>query len=180
MESIGDILRNERERRGLTLQEVNEASKITIQNLTALEENRFDFFPNRVYARAFLRDYSNFLGLDSAALLARYEDEWNKTIEGEVVEPKKCPLLRALAYIAIFLIIAAGLGYAGYYGWTSLEKKQVVPRVKRVSSGNASLPPGATLPPAPDVKLPEPTKQAKTPETTKKEVESPSQQSRTN
>ena len=67
MESIGQVLRAERDKRGLSLSEVYDDTKITIQNLEALEQDRFDYFPNRVYARAFLRDYANFLGLDSAS-----------------------------------------------------------------------------------------------------------------
>ena len=77
MDSIGQILRAGRETRGLSLDEVHEATNITVQNLSALEDDRFDHFPNRVYARAFLRDYSNFLGMDSPSLLTHYEEEWN-------------------------------------------------------------------------------------------------------
>ena len=76
MDSIGSILKSERERRKLTLADAHSVTKITPQNLAALEDDRFDTFPNRVYARAFLRDYANFLGLDSGPLLERYEEAW--------------------------------------------------------------------------------------------------------
>ncbi len=82
MESIGSILRQRRLERSLSLEEAHQATKITLPNLTALEEDNFAVFPNRVYARAFLRDYSNYLGLDSGELLQRYEEEWvNKQSE---------------------------------------------------------------------------------------------------
>ena len=74
MASIGQILRSERERRGVTLADVHSATKITPQNLEALEAENFGAFPNKVYTRAFLRDYANFLGLDSGPLLEMYEE----------------------------------------------------------------------------------------------------------
>jgi cytoskeletal protein RodZ len=114
--SIGEILRDKRESKGLSLEEVHEATKITVENLTALEENRFDAFPNKVYARAFLRDYANFLGLDSAVLLARYEDEWQTA---EPVEPagtkRSGRPFKVLAYIvsigAICVIVVGVWGF---------------------------------------------------------------------
>ncbi|MDO8589529.1 MAG: DUF4115 domain-containing protein [Armatimonadota bacterium] len=73
MGSIGQTLRQHRENLGISLAEVHSATRITPQNLEALEEERFDIFPNKVYTRAFLRDYANFLGLDSGVLLEQYE-----------------------------------------------------------------------------------------------------------
>lgn len=76
--AIGQVLRQERERQGLTLADAHNATKITPQNLDALEQDRFTVFPNRVYARAFLRDYANYLGLDSGPLLEQYEAQWGR------------------------------------------------------------------------------------------------------
>ena len=144
MGSIGEILKQERQNRGLELEQVHEASKITLQNLTALEEDRFDYFPNKVYARAFLRDYANYLGLDSAALLTRYEDEWNSNSkEPEVVAPiAGRSVWKKIGYSFICLIAIAGLGAALYFGWIGYEKQNSANRVKRHSIKNniATLP----------------------------------------
>ena len=114
MESIGTILRHERERRGLSMQEVFESTKITVLNVEALELDRFESFPNKVYARAFLRDYANFLDIDSGALLQRYESEWFVT---PIVEAQQVPVKRknVAAWTMVFVLIIAIIG--GAYIW---------------------------------------------------------------
>jgi cytoskeletal protein RodZ len=120
-ETIGAILVREREKRGLSLEDVHDATKITTHNLAALEEDRFDHFPNRVYARAFLRDYSNFLGLDSAELLDRYEADWQGvTREVAPPQPRHRSPWKAIAVTFLTLIVLGGLVAAGYFynnGW---------------------------------------------------------------
>ncbi|MHB9036751.1 MAG: helix-turn-helix domain-containing protein [Armatimonadota bacterium] len=120
-ETIGAILIRERERRELSLEDVHESTKITVHNIAALEEDRFDHFPNRVYARAFLRDYSNFLGLDSGEMLEKYEADWQGvTREVSVVLPKRRSPWRATVATLLTLIVLGGLAAAGYFynnGW---------------------------------------------------------------
>jgi len=150
MESIGLVLRQERERRGLALQDVHDATRITSQNLSALEDDRFDYFPNRVYARAFLRDYANYLGLDSAELLARYEETWNSTSEvTPAPAPRRGSAWNVLGWVALVVVILASLGAAAYYGFEVYGKKPT-PAVAR----KAPVAPRddlATLPKAPSV-----------------------------
>ena len=157
MESIGEILKQQREQRGLALEQVHDASKITVHNLSALEEDRFDYFPNRVYARAFLRDYANYLGLDSTALLTRYEEEWNATPkEPEVVAKPSGSIWRGIGYSFLALVIIAGLGAAAYFGWSTRNGKTNIPSVKRQASAPpkenvATLPkPGVVAPKKPE------------------------------
>lgn len=111
MESIGDALKTRRAEKGLALADVFDATKITMQNLAALEENRFDAFANRVYARAFLRDYANFLELDSNELLQRYESDWVMPTAPPVVKKKKSPA----AAILVALLLLGGISAGGYY-----------------------------------------------------------------
>ena len=151
MDSIGQILRSGRETRGLSLDEVHEATRITVQNLTALEDDRFDHFPNRVYARAFLRDFSNFLGLDSPSLLTRYEEEWNPAPEVAAVPKPQASAWRVLGYTLLVLVIMAGLCAAGYFGWNYYEQHQRIAakpptRTHYVNNG-ATLPTVENLPP---------------------------------
>ena len=154
MQSLGETLKAQREERGLSLPEVHEATKITVPNLTALEQDKFDYFPNRVYARAFLRDYANFLRLDSAALLAQYEQDWNA---GRDVTPPPKPrvsLARAVGYVVLAMIIMGGLTTAGYYGWTEYEKR-TASRAHVPETTTTTPDPGAILPPPTPVPPPE-------------------------
>jgi cytoskeleton protein RodZ len=70
MFEIGSTLRQARESRSLDLQDVAEATRIRVKYLAALEDERFGQLPEEVYARAFLRTYADFLGLESEIYVA--------------------------------------------------------------------------------------------------------------
>jgi cytoskeleton protein RodZ len=71
MANIGTTLREERIRLGLGIDQVEADTKIRAKYLMALEDERFDALPGTAYARAFLRDYAEQLGLDPQALVDR-------------------------------------------------------------------------------------------------------------
>ncbi|HEX2378495.1 MAG TPA: RodZ domain-containing protein [Gaiellales bacterium] len=71
MASIGTTLREERIRLGLGIDQVEADTKIRAKYLMALEDERFEALPGTAYARAFLRDYAEQLGLDPQALVDR-------------------------------------------------------------------------------------------------------------
>ena len=72
MDEIGHILREARENKGLTLEEVQAKIRINVRFLAALESGQYDVLPTPVHARGFLRNYARFLGLDPQPLLDRY------------------------------------------------------------------------------------------------------------
>jgi cytoskeleton protein RodZ len=65
---IGRLLEHKRKERGLTLEEVEQATKIRKRYLTGLEHDNYAILPDAVYARGFLKTYANYLGLDGEAL----------------------------------------------------------------------------------------------------------------
>jgi Helix-turn-helix domain len=65
---VGPSLREARSRRRLSLQEVEAATKIRMRYLKALESEDWDELPGDVYARAFVRTYAAYLGLDADRL----------------------------------------------------------------------------------------------------------------
>lgn len=73
MDELGHILREARENKGLTLQEVHEQTRINTKYLSAFETGQYDALPSPVHARGFLRNYARFLGLDPKPLLERYK-----------------------------------------------------------------------------------------------------------
>jgi cytoskeleton protein RodZ len=64
---IGRLLEHKRKERGLTLEEVEQATKIRKRYLTGLERENYAILPDAVYARGFLKTYANYLGLDGEA-----------------------------------------------------------------------------------------------------------------
>src|SRR5947209_10387867 len=83
MFDIGASLREAREKRGLTSEDVQEALRIRARYLTALEEERWELLPGDAYTKGFLRTYAEFLGLNGTL----YIDEYNERIANHVEEP---------------------------------------------------------------------------------------------
>ena len=65
---IGRFLEQKRKERGLSLEEVEQATKIRKRYLTGLEREDYAMLPDAVYAQGFLKTYANYLGLDGDAL----------------------------------------------------------------------------------------------------------------
>jgi cytoskeleton protein RodZ len=65
---IGRFLEQKRKERGLSLEDVEQATKIRKRYLTGLERGDYAMLPDAVYARGFLKTYANYLGLDGQAL----------------------------------------------------------------------------------------------------------------
>jgi hypothetical protein len=70
---IGRRLRAARARKGLELQDVERALCIRARHLRALEAERFDELPAEAYARAFLREYADHLGLNGDELVGAFD-----------------------------------------------------------------------------------------------------------
>ncbi|MBI5686358.1 MAG: helix-turn-helix domain-containing protein [Verrucomicrobia bacterium] len=72
METIGQQLREARERKKLSLETAAQGTKIKGEYLAALEADQFDRIEAPVYVRGFLRIYSQYLGLDSKPLVNQF------------------------------------------------------------------------------------------------------------
>lgn len=73
MQSIGERLEEARKRKGISLREAGEATKIRVDFLGAFEMNRFSEVPlPDIYKRGFLKNYARFLHLDPEKLLADF------------------------------------------------------------------------------------------------------------
>jgi len=70
---VGNSLQEARRRRGVALADAEAATMIRSRYLDALEHERFELLPDGPYARSFLREYAEFLGLDGDILAAEYD-----------------------------------------------------------------------------------------------------------
>jgi cytoskeletal protein RodZ len=85
---IGNSLREARIRKGLDYPEIEQATKIRVRYLRALEDEEFGVLPASTYVKGFLRTYADYLGLDGGL----YVDEYNSRY---VVGEEDPPLRRA-------------------------------------------------------------------------------------
>ena len=134
----GDVLRQARTERGISLADVEQDIRINRGYLEALENARFDLLPAPVYARGFMRSYARYLGLDPDEALRAVPRDLPRPAELDPLPglrrgmPATLPALPALnAPIAIgigaaVLLLAAALFF--------------VPRL----GGSTGIPAGAT------------------------------------
>src|SRR5918997_4403842 len=71
---VGRVLEKTRKDKGLTLEEVERATKIRKRYLVGLEREDHRVLPDAVYARGFLKTYANYLGLDGEELSREFKD----------------------------------------------------------------------------------------------------------
>ncbi len=72
MQSIGERLEEARKKKGISIREAAEATKIRGDYLQQFENNRFDINLTEIYVRGFLRSYAAFLKLPVDKVLADY------------------------------------------------------------------------------------------------------------
>jgi cytoskeleton protein RodZ len=69
---FGEHLKRERELRGVTLEEIAAATRISPRFLEALENEQWDRLPGGAFNRGFIRSVARFLGLDEESMVAEY------------------------------------------------------------------------------------------------------------
>ena len=75
MKMTGQILKENREKKGLTLNEVALATKINSKILAAIESGDIDSLPQRAFLRGFIQTYATFLELDVDNILTMFIEE---------------------------------------------------------------------------------------------------------
>lgn len=72
MKEIGDYLRQTRTEKNISLQDVQEMTKISLRYLKALEDGDWETIPGEVYRKGFLVNFANAIGLDGQQILEEY------------------------------------------------------------------------------------------------------------
>jgi cytoskeleton protein RodZ len=127
---IGRYLEQKRKERGLSLEEVEQATKIRKRYLTGLEREDYTILPDAVYARGFLKTYANYLGLDGEALSRQlkstrkprrerkitYNTRPESDFEKPLVTPSGLSGTRRVSTSAIVTLVIALLAMAAVIG----------------------------------------------------------------
>ncbi|MFN7984523.1 MAG: helix-turn-helix domain-containing protein [Vicinamibacterales bacterium] len=123
---FGARLREARERRGLSLREIADATKISARSLEALERNDIARLPGGIFSRAFVRAYAVHVGLDPedtiSEFMASFPDDSvtqghprtrDKSILDELEQDSKASRWPAVGWLAVIgVVVAALLTYA--------------------------------------------------------------------
>lgn len=81
MESLGVQLKAAREQKHVSVTQAAHDTRISANHLESFETGRYQSLPGGVYNRAFLRMYSEYLGLDPQAMLDKYHAETSTPME---------------------------------------------------------------------------------------------------
>ncbi|MGE7870243.1 helix-turn-helix domain-containing protein [Bacillus paramycoides] len=73
MTELGQKLKEAREAKGLSMDQLHEITKIQKRHLVAIEEGNYDVLPGAFYARAFIKQYADAVGLNGEELLVEYQ-----------------------------------------------------------------------------------------------------------
>lgn len=87
MTELGNRLKEAREARGLSLDDLQDITKIQKRYLKGIEEGNYDSIPGKFYVRAFIKQYGEAVGLDPESLFNEYKHEIPSVYEEQVVEP---------------------------------------------------------------------------------------------
>jgi cytoskeletal protein RodZ len=79
MSTVAEKLRQAREAKNLTVNQIADITKIRTDHIRALEEGNFDVFSAPVYIRGFVRSYSTLLKLDVPQTMAELDEELGRT-----------------------------------------------------------------------------------------------------
>ncbi|SDN30017.1 helix-turn-helix domain-containing protein [Alkalicoccus daliensis] len=86
MSELGTRLQTARMEKGYSLEELQQITKIQKRYLEAIEEGDFSKMPGEFYSRAFVKSYSEAVGLDPNQIFAEHEAELPKPKKSEVQE----------------------------------------------------------------------------------------------
>jgi cytoskeletal protein RodZ len=119
--NFGERLKREREMREVTMEELTKATRISTRFLLALENESWEKLPGGVFGHGFVRTIARYLGLDEESLLSEYDMARSDKAQLEPAKPEERipapPKWIPVVAVLVILLLAAGLFYAGRYGW---------------------------------------------------------------
>lgn len=145
---FGTFLRQAREHRGVSLQDLAESTKISARVLECLERNDPSKLPGGIFSRAFVRAYAREVGLDPdvavASFVAAFPDEsgadempaTTRAVEVESFEQRR-RVVRVLVRLLGVALLVAILAFL-YYSRFGPGAPAAAPAVSQAPEGAAS------------------------------------------
>ena len=155
MSSFGERLRREREMRGVSLDDIAEATKIGTRSLRALEDEHFELLPGGIFNKGFVRAYAKYLGLNEEEMVADYLQAAGESSPDPrlIAEQNSSRIDRGdgdsggsrmagfpiIPVLILLVVIAAGAG-----GWHIYQDRMKVRRAASDAAQTTAAAPGET------------------------------------
>lgn len=121
MKTVGNILRESRLSKHLTLDQVEAHTKIRKKFLESIERDDYTSLPSVSYAKGFVKNYSEYLGLSSSTVLAFFRRQTHEAPRSSLLPNKTQEALRQSffrltpgRFLAILLSVLL-LSFLGYF-----------------------------------------------------------------
>ncbi|MEP0861069.1 MAG: DUF4115 domain-containing protein [Ignavibacterium sp.] len=93
LDKFAEELREQREKSGITIQQIAAKTRIDKKFLEAIDQGNFSFLPE-LYVKAFIKEYASVIGLDGEEtvkkfIIAREGKDYNEVLEQEKLEKEK-------------------------------------------------------------------------------------------
>ncbi len=88
MTELGKVLKEARESKGLTLDDLQQITKIQKRYLVGIEEGNYEMMPGKFYVRAFIKQYAEAVGLDPEQLFAEHQTDIPAAVQQEEIPQK--------------------------------------------------------------------------------------------
>jgi cytoskeletal protein RodZ len=128
--TVGELLKQEREKHGVSRAQLAQTIRVREQFLTALEENRFQDLPAAVFVKGYVKAYARVFGIDVEPMLALLRRDFQESAKGKLVAQEflkptfrkdagLSPVrLATTGVIGIFLVLFLYIGIR-WYGFIS-------------------------------------------------------------
>ncbi len=161
LQEIGGLIRNAREAKNMSIEDLAGSLRIGQEQLIALENGEEDLLPEKVYIKAMIRRVSERLHLDVGVLLNQFQSNQNaltlldepKTVQERFLLRKHLPKVPAWILITGLACIATSGFAVTYLSSRSLKSpntkeiiiKELAPKTKAIDSSYHIVAPGQTL-----------------------------------
>jgi cytoskeleton protein RodZ len=127
--SFGEHLRQQREMRGVSLDEIVAITKIGRRLLQALEEEQFDLLPGGIFNKSYVRAYAKCVGIDEDQAVAEYLEAAqepppdNKVIAHQhTFHSDRRPDRAQFPIVPVLILLVVAAGAVG--GWKAYQEHQ--------------------------------------------------------
>lgn len=118
---FGEELKEQRERRGISLSDVAVCTRVSLRHLSALEDGRFGELPGGIFSRGIVRSYAKCCGLDTEGTMQKFleamraggiqieqkDDDWIEFAEAVGRNRSVTPSGRRLRWLGVSLMLLA-------------------------------------------------------------------------
>lgn len=114
MQTVGILLSQKRKSKGISLEKSSKDLSIKKEQLTALEAGLWHKLPEPAFVTGFIKNYADYLGLDSKLALALYRREFDPSKAGtnkpKILKPKRLivtPQILINIFFALIILVFA-------------------------------------------------------------------------